>query len=252
MENKNTKKNIRLGIFVTIGLGLFIAAIYFIGNRQHLFSKTITLNAMFKDISGLQIGNNVRFSGINVGTVKDIQIVSDSFVKVEMEIEAKTQKFIKIDSKALIGSEGLMGNKVLNISPGTPGTSVIKDGAKMGTKQLASLDDIMVKMDSVAGNAVYITADLKGMMGNIHAGKGTLGKLFMDDVMANNIDATLVNVKSSSKNLNENLEALKSNVLFRKGFKKKEAEEKKALEEKQKAIDDAKKEKEKAQKEKEK
>ncbi len=222
MENKDAKNNIKLGIFVTVGLVLFLVAIYFIGDRQHLFSKTISLSSMFKDISGLQVGNNVRFSGINVGTVKGIEIVSDSLVKVEMEIEKSTQKFIKIDSKAIIGSEGLMGNKVLNISPGTPGNKIVKDEDVITAKQLASLDDIMVKMDSVAGNAVFITADLKGLMGNIHAGKGTLGKLFMDEGMAANIDQTLVNVKHSTGNLNTDLEALQSNIFFKKGIKKKE------------------------------
>lgn len=248
MENKNTKNNIKLGIFVTAALVIFIAAIYFIGNRQHLFSDTFRLNALFKDIGGLQIGNNVRFSGINVGTVKNIEIVSDSMVKVEMEIEHHTQKFIKIDSKALIGSEGLMGNKVLNISPGTPGNKIIQDNDIIQTKKLASLDDIMNKMDSVAGNAVYITDDLKGMMANIHAGRGTLGKLFMDETMANNLDATLINVKSSSKNLDENLEALKSNILFKKGFKKKDEAAKKAIEEKVKKAEDAQKTQDKATK----
>jgi phospholipid/cholesterol/gamma-HCH transport system substrate-binding protein len=224
VENKDAKNNIKLGVFVTIGLLLFIGAIYFIGNRQHLFSKTLTLSALFTDISGLQIGNNVRFSGINVGTIKDIVIVSDSMVKVDIEIEKSTQKFIKKDARASIGSEGLMGNKVMNISPGTPSSKMIEEKDILLTKKIAGLDDIMIKMDSVAGNAVYITADLKGLLSNMHSGKGTLGKLFMDETMANNLGQTLVNVKSSSKNLDENLEALKSNILFKKGFKKKEKE----------------------------
>ncbi len=222
MENKNAKNNIKLGVFVTIGLVLFAAAIYFIGNRQHLFSKTITLNALFTDISGLQVGNNVRFSGINVGTIEEIEIASDSLVKVKMVLEKTTQKYIKKDARASIGSEGLMGNKVLNISPGSPSSKMIEENDLIMTKKLAGLDDIMLKMDSVAGNAVYITADLKGMLSNMHAGKGTLGKLFMDETMANNLGQTLVNVKSSSKNLDANLEALKSNIFFKKGIKKKE------------------------------
>ena len=95
MENKIAKNNIRLGIFVTIGMLLLITAIYFIGNRQHLFSRTIRISGLFKDISGLQIGNNVRFSGINIGTIEDIVIVSDSMVRVDMILEQITQKFIK-------------------------------------------------------------------------------------------------------------------------------------------------------------
>ena len=248
MENKNIKNNIRLGVFVSIGLLLFITAIYFIGNRQHLFSRTIRISGLFKDISGLQIGNNVRFSGINVGTIEDIVIVSDSMVKVDMILEKKTQKFIKSDALAVIGSEGLMGNKVLNITPGLFGKKMIADNGILRTRQLVSIDDIMIKMDSVAGNAVYITADLKGIMANMHAGNGVLGKLFMDEGMANTIDQTLVNVKKGTHTLNEDLEALKSNFLFKKGFKKKDDEIRKAAEAKIKEAEAAKKAMEKAEK----
>ena len=221
MENKNTNNNIRLGLFVSIGIALFILAIYFIGDKQHLFSKTIRLSSMFKDIGGLQIGNNVRFSGINVGTIDDIVIVSDSLVRVDVIIEKKVQKFIKKNAKATIGSEGLMGNKVLNISPGIGfNQPIIRDNDTINTLRLASMDDIMMKMDSVAGNAVYITNDLKAMLSNVHAGKGTLGKLFMDDEMAKSMGATMNNIKKSTSTLDDNLVALQSNFLFKKGIKK--------------------------------
>lgn len=225
MENKKDKSNIKLGIFVSIGIGLFIVAIYFIGAKQNLFSNTIKLSGMFHDISGLQKGNNVRFSGINVGTIDDIVIVSDSLVRVDMIVKKKVQKFIKLDAKATIGSEGLMGNKVMNITPGAGLVKkFVKDGDTLNSKQLVSMDDIMIKMDSVAGNAVFITSDLKGMLANVHAGKGTLGKLFMDESMGNAIDATMSNVKQSTSTLNDDLKALQSNFLFKKGIKKQEDE----------------------------
>jgi phospholipid/cholesterol/gamma-HCH transport system substrate-binding protein len=102
---------------------------------------------------------------------------------------------------------------------------MIRDGDVLKTKQLASMDAIMEKMDSVAGNAVFITGDLKGLMANLHAGKGTLGKLFMDESMANDMGETLTNVKKSTATLNDDLKALQSNFLFKKGMAKKEEEE---------------------------
>jgi phospholipid/cholesterol/gamma-HCH transport system substrate-binding protein len=223
MGNKNASKNIRLGIFVSVGITLFIIAIYFIGAKQQMFTKTIRLSGFFTDISGLQKGNNVRFSGINVGTVDEIIIVSDSLVRVDVIVEKKIQKFIKKDALAAIGSEGLMGNKVLNITPGLDGSKIIiQDGGLLKTKQLASMDAIMTKMDSVAGNAVFITGDLKGLMANLHEGKGTLGKLFMDETMASDMGETLTNVKKSTATLNDDLKALQSNFLFKKGIAKKE------------------------------
>src|ERR1700679_526374 len=118
MQNKTGNK-IRLGVFVFITIILFITGIYFIGEKQQLFSRTFHISGVFKDISGLQIGNNVRFSGINVGIVEDIEQVTDTSVRVDMQIEEKAQKFMKKDVRAIIGSDGLMGNKIMIILPGT-------------------------------------------------------------------------------------------------------------------------------------
>src|SRR5436190_2005073 len=123
METKRSPHNIRLGIFVSAGILLFTLVIYFIGSRQNMFTKTINVRGIFKDVSGLQPGNNVRFSGINVGTIDEIVIISDSLVRVDMTVKKTTQKYIKKDAVATIGSEGLMGNKVLNISPGSGSTN---------------------------------------------------------------------------------------------------------------------------------
>jgi len=93
MENKQSGNRIRLGIFVSIAIALFIFVIYFIGNRQNLFTKTFHINGTFKDMGGLQVGNNVRFTGMNVGTINAVEIITDSTVKVDMRIEKKVQKF---------------------------------------------------------------------------------------------------------------------------------------------------------------
>src|SRR4051812_16124298 len=93
------QNGIKLGIFVSISILLFITAIYFIGQRQQLFSSTFKASGIFKDISGLQVGNNVRFSGINVGIVEEIQQITDSTVRVDMLIEERSRKFIKKNAK---------------------------------------------------------------------------------------------------------------------------------------------------------
>ena len=84
---KTTSQKIRLGLFVIIGLLLFILAIYFIGDKQKMFGKTNHLEAVFNNVNGLQLGNNVRYSGINVGTVRAIEMINDSTIKVDMLID---------------------------------------------------------------------------------------------------------------------------------------------------------------------
>ena len=69
---KTTSEKLRLGVFMIVGSLLFVGAIYLVGDRQNLFGKTFTISANFNNVNGLQPGNNVRYSGINVGTVKTI------------------------------------------------------------------------------------------------------------------------------------------------------------------------------------
>jgi phospholipid/cholesterol/gamma-HCH transport system substrate-binding protein len=125
MKNSIANK-IKLGMFISLGIAVLIITIYFIGERQQLFRNTFHLSGVFKDVAGLQAGNNVRLSGINVGTVENISLVSDTSVRVDFIIDENTRKFIKKDAVATIGSEGLMGNKVLIITPGTGGKTVIE------------------------------------------------------------------------------------------------------------------------------
>ena len=79
---KKVSHKVRLGIFISLGILIFILAIYFIGEKQQLFRSTFRLSGVFKDVAGLQVGNNVRLSGINVGTIDNISIISDTSVRV--------------------------------------------------------------------------------------------------------------------------------------------------------------------------
>src|SRR6187402_336270 len=129
MDAQNPKFKIRLGLFVIVGVGLFILGIFIIGKQKNLFDPVFTLTATFHDIGGLQVGNTVRFSGINVGTVDNIAIINDSTVKVDMLIKKDVQRFIKTDSNAGIGSEGIIGDKVIVLSQGgSANAKVVKSG----------------------------------------------------------------------------------------------------------------------------
>ena len=219
---KTTGNKIRLGIFVSISVALFIAGIYFIGQRQQMFGSTFRVSGIFKDISGLQVGNNVRFSGINVGIVEDIEQISDTTVRVDMLIETHTQKFIKKNAKAIIGSDGLMGNKIVLITPGTNNTKEIANNDIIATAQPINMDDIFLKLKVTGDNAATITDDLAAIMSNIRSGKGTVGKLFMDSVFAQNVDQAIVNIKQGAGGFKQNMDAAKHNFLLKGFFNKKQ------------------------------
>lgn len=241
---KNINHKVRLGLLITVGIALFVVAIYFIGSRQHLFSRTFEISAVFKDVNGLQVGNNVRFSGITVGTVSKVEIISDTAVRVSLVIEDKTQQFIKKDATAVISSDGLMGNKVLTINAGTTGAGEIEDKDVITSIQAVNMDDIMEKIKLTADNAALITTDLATVISNVSQGKGAIGKLFMDSAFAETLDQTLGSAQSAAEGMDDNMEAAKSNFLLKGFFNKKEKAlekekelEQKKLEEEQKKRD---------------
>ncbi len=195
---KNSTNKIKLGIFVSLGLVVLILAIYFIGEKQLLFKNTFRLSAIFEDVGGLQAGNNVRLSGINIGTIESISLVSDTTVRVDIVIDESSRKFIKKDAVATIGSEGLIGNKVLVINPGTGGKKSIENNDRIQTSQPIDVDDIMLSLKTTIDNTALITGDLAKISTNIESGKGTIGRLMMDQTWRENIQATIVNLKQGS------------------------------------------------------
>lgn len=195
---KNSANKIKLGIFVSLGLVVLIIAIYFIGEKQLLFQSTFRLTGVFKDVGGLQAGNNVRLSGINIGTVESISLVSDTTVMVEIVIDESSRKFIKKDAIATIGSEGLIGNKALIINPGTGGKKSIENNDVIQTAQPISVDDIMLSLKTTIDNTAFITGDLAKISANIESGKGTIGRLMMDQTWRENFQATIINLKEGS------------------------------------------------------
>ncbi len=218
---KESINKIKLGMFISFGVVLLLAGLYFIGDMKKMFSTTFRINALFNDVEGLQVGNNVRFAGINVGVIDNIEIMTDTTVKVDMILDKHTQRFIKTDSKAIIGSDGLMGNKILIISAGTYSNAVIKDNEMIESIIPISPDDILLKLKTSVDNTALITGDLAIIMGNIRMGKGTVGKLFMDSTFANNLDNTIINVKQGAKGFNQNMEAVQKSALLKKLLRKK-------------------------------
>jgi phospholipid/cholesterol/gamma-HCH transport system substrate-binding protein len=236
MSAKTSSFKIRLGLFVAAGLGLFVLAIFLIGKQRNLFDPVFVVSAQFKNVSGLKVGNNVRFSGINVGTVDDIRIVNDTTVRVYMLVKQQVQKFIKADSKAAIGSEGIIGDRLVTISSGSPNVPAVKDRQLIASSEPVETDQIISSLQVTAGNAAIASGEITEILQKMNSGTGTLGRLLNDDKMARNIDATVVNLKESSKGLSENMEAAKHNFLLRGYFKKKErAEKRKKKEEERKA-----------------
>ena len=221
MDNHTPKFKARLGIFIAGGIAVFVIAIFIIGKQQHLFDPVFKITTNFLNVSGLQVGNNVRFSGITVGTVDNITIINDSTVQVDLMIKKSVQQFIKADSKAGIGSEGIIGDRVLIITQGSNDAAIATDGQKILSKEPVETDDIIVSLQATSVNAEVITLQLAEIMTDINNGRGTLGKLIQDSTVAENIDQIIGNFKKSSEGLDETIEVTKENAFaFMKSLQK--------------------------------
>ena len=195
---KETGFTWKLGMFVILGLVLFIGTIYLIGKQKNLFGSTFRLNARFKSVSGLKVGNNVRFAGITVGTVDEIALITDTSVEVHLLIKKEVQKFIKSDATVGIGSDGLMGDKVLTINPGTFTKSPVKDNDVVQSRKAIEMEDVMSSVKTSVDNAGIITAQLAQFSYKMNNGNGALSKLMTDQEFSQNIKNTLEHLQTSS------------------------------------------------------
>jgi len=227
METHTQKFKVRLGLFILVGFSIFVIAIFIIGKQENLFDPVFKLTTTFYNVSGLEVGSNIRFSGINVGTVDNIDIINDSTVRVDMLIKKSVQKFIKNDCEAGIGSAGIIGDRIIVITQGSYDAPLAKDGDQIESKEPVEPDAIMERMQITADNAAIISFNLAEIMIKINGGKGTLGRLIQDTTIAENINKTIMNLRSSSKGLDENMNAAKENFLFKGYFNRKAKEAKK-------------------------
>ena len=197
---KSDSKKIRVGIFVIVGTILLIVSLYYIGQRQHLFSSNIELYAVFENVNGLQVGNNVRYSGINVGTVSEIEMKEVGKIVVLMSVEEKLTYFMKTDAIASIGSDGLVGSMVVNIAPGEDQVAKsVVDGDTIQSLQKLGMDDMLTTLDKTNKNAALLSADLLKITEQILQGKGSLGLLLNDTILSNDILQTVVELKNTTK-----------------------------------------------------
>jgi len=215
MKKTNSQK-ISLGLFVIISTILFVLAAYLIGQRQNMFVKSFTISAYFQNVNGLQKGNNVRYSGINIGTVRAIEMVNDSTIRVDMIIEEKIIAHIKKNAIATIGSDGLVGNMIVNIVPGKGTDSLITNGDTIASYSKIGPDDILNTLSVSSENAAILTSDLIKITNTMIKGKGTFGVLLNDTLMAKDLKQTISNLRVASYTANKtmtDMNDLVSNIL---------------------------------------
>lgn len=193
--NATASQKIKIGLFIVVTILILIAGVFLIGAKQNMFTSTFNVYGTFRNTGGLQVGNAIRFGGVNVGTIKAIRIVNDTTVRVDMILQSGKREFIKQDAVATIGSDGLMGDKLLEIQPGSPGSPMLEPGGQIRTTEPTDFGAIINKFTKVADNAEVITSALSGMALQIKNGNGSISRLLFKDELAVALEGTLNNTK---------------------------------------------------------
>lgn len=198
MNESPRKHNILVGLFIFIGLIFLLGAILMVGNLHETFKRKMQLVTVFDEVNGLQTGANVWLSGVKIGKVKNIRINPTRNVLVVLDIEENAQQFILKDANTKIGTDGLIGNKVVIIYGGTQNSAPVNDGDTLLVGSTFSTENIMLKLEKNNENLLAITTDFKKISHKLTTNEGTIGKLLNDDAMYDNINSIAVSLNKAS------------------------------------------------------
>ena len=205
----NRNKSIKLGLFISIGITILILGIYIIGLRQSIFGTSLNVRGIFTDVRGLQIGSNIRFAGIDIGAVRNITIINDTSILVDFMLDKDVKKFIRKDSKAVVTVTGLLGNKVVNIMPGSFNSEIIEEGDILPTDQGVEISDILQELEKSSRNTTAVTRNLVDITDKVNRGEGIFGQIFADTVFSQNLDR----IGANTAELTDNFAAITEQIV---------------------------------------
>jgi phospholipid/cholesterol/gamma-HCH transport system substrate-binding protein len=218
MKKSPNKRAVIVGLFVFIGILLLFTGILIIGNLHETFKKKTEVVTLFDDVSGLQVGNNIWFSGVKIGTVSSLKFYADRKVKVMMKVEDKAIPYIHQDAFVKLSTDGLIGNKILVIYGGTSRTPQISEGDTLRVEKTFTSDDMINTLQENNKNLLVITNDFKLISHRIASGEGTVGKLINDNSLYSHLDSATLSLQNASIQARQLITSLST---FSKGLNKK-------------------------------
>lgn len=199
MDSEN-KRSIIVGLFVFIGLAILVAGILVMGGQQNRFAKTVRITADFTNIGGLKKGSNVWFSGVKIGTIREVNFTKNRHVEIVMNIEEKSRIYIRKDAVAALSSEGFIGNKIIEIQGGSSSIPPIEEGDRLQSKEAVNTDQMIATLQINNENLVAITENIKNLSDKVRGGEGTVGAFFTDSMLAVNIKMMMANLNQAAVN----------------------------------------------------
>jgi len=204
---------VRVGIFVLIAIVVLVFLVLNASGDINPFSKKLHLKARFVDANGLRDGSEVRLAGVRVGKVERIVLLEPSPVPNAPRVEAQmvidgtidgrpANERIRSDSQAQQGSPSLLGNEMLiNITPGTAVGQPVADGAILPSSSSNTVNDFATSGTDLAQRLSKLSDEINGIVQEVKQGQGTVGRLFTDEALYNNLNATIRETEDVMKDI---------------------------------------------------
>jgi phospholipid/cholesterol/gamma-HCH transport system substrate-binding protein len=192
------KKQVIVGIFFFVGIVILVVTIFFMTGQKKTFINSLTLKTFFTNIQGLQTGDNVWFSGVKIGTVQSIKFTDSGLVKVEFNIDPKVAKYIRKNAVVKISSDGLIGDKIVQVINGTQGAATIQNNDYLKALEEPGTEEMLATLQKNNENLLAITQNFKLISQQIIEGKGSVGRLLTSDELAKDLEATMLHLKHTA------------------------------------------------------
>lgn len=191
-----TVEQLRVGAVILVAVAILLFGGYRLGQAAHLFSNRYELVAFVPNVNGLRQGGTVTVAGQLVGTVKEVQFLpvdadTTRNLRLVLDIDESVRPQIRGDSRARLRTQGLLGDKVFDISPGTPRFASLRGGDTISIAPSLDYDQIVQQASGAVGDVVGLTKDLRIVSGGIARGEGTVGQLVTNRALYDQLTGTL-------------------------------------------------------------
>jgi phospholipid/cholesterol/gamma-HCH transport system substrate-binding protein len=200
----------RLGLIVIAGFAAFLLGLFVLANRTFLLSSTYRVHAEFTDVGGLQPGASVQYQGIGVGRVDYVQLPPSpgAPIRVGMAIRENARHLVRQDSRAVIQTEGLVGNMMVVLTGGSQTQPIVAEGGTITGVDPFSFATVTDRLFESVSRFDSVTVSLTGMFGDIRAGEGTLGRFLYDPTLYNEAVLTAQETRLAMAGLTSRADAL--------------------------------------------
>ncbi len=202
-------RELRVGLLTLVAVVILAISIFMVGERRNLFARTNTYSVRFENVAGLSSGNPVQLNGVTVGRVEDVILpedVSQGELTVWISVDRRFAERVREDSEARIKTLGLLGDKYVEISSGSPASAAIPSGGEIPTAPPTDVDRLIASGEDLVENVVAIAVSLRTILANMEEGRGILGQLLTDDEGVANAKASVIASIDSLRRILEGVE----------------------------------------------